>query len=103
MRGLSASYSQQLRNRFVDWAKARAGIVGTFPSAKLLSVFDGSAEEVLQSGIDTEPRRFLYVAARLLMPDMTAAQYIQAMDVIFGPDAEAQALERLLELRAQRK
>ena len=87
------------QQRFTVWVNQYEAILGPFSPETLPTVLAATEEEVLQSGIDTEKRQFIYAAARLLMPHMNATQYIRVMDVVFSPGTDIDKLHAMLRMR----
>lgn len=96
---MSEAFDLAKRKRFVIWVSGNANQLGDHPIESIQAAYDSSKAEWTKAGVDTEARQFTYACARLLMPQMSARQFVLAMDVVFGSAADPAKLGALLAIR----
>ena len=89
------------RRSFDDWIEAQRAIIGDADFDHAAGPPQSAYEEARQSGIDDDQRLFVYLAARMLMREMTGIQYFKVMDAVFAPISDAEKMRRILVIRGE--
>ena len=64
MAAFEAAVARKDRQAFPAWLRQHRALLGDIVPGRALKAYDGIADEVTKSGIDTAERRYSYTAAR---------------------------------------
>jgi hypothetical protein len=84
--------------RFAEWWQQYANLLGNREILECAILFKSLREECEFAGLSDERLKYLFCAARALLPDMTDRQYIEVLNIIFGNISDSNKLNSIISI-----